>query len=574
MAEFDPYYKWFGIPAEEQPPNYYRLLAIDLFESDADVIDAAAEQRMTFLRSHSSGDRILIAQRLLNEVAAARLCLSKPERRDEYNARLRAKNPGDTVAIDPASIDLNLDSGPSVIATPKPRPRRSKPATGMTWKVVGGSIAVVILVAIVVIAIRGSGDRQEVKETNPRARKKKSIKAEVKKKPAGKMKQTGKKKNKKRDAKKSTPTSQDDSKLPLNTRGLVAHFPFDEFAGSKLYDATARTRQHRFAGKPNWSVGKIGGALALTGNAQVEFDVFRSRPRLTYCLWVCPTSSEKMTILSQLADQDEKVVRGHRLEIEEGKLIAQFADRFPKTMRIIAIKPIELHRWHHVTVVYNGGRGIRAMQMYLDGALWPTLITHQNLPQRPAVLSRFRVGQASGSSRFVGAIDELRFYALPLRENQIALIAKNRFIQARQLLQSKKTSLLELQPAKMTIGQGNWNQNSDVSVRGIKPDKLVWAPPKLNGDAAVASIEFPLSSRFGKFIGAVALGDKSPSDSVATFFLEVDGRQIWKSRQLAGPGDSQRFNVPIDQLARKLTLRVQSRQATVESLWFDPQLVR
>ena len=39
--DFDPYYKWLGIPPGEQPPNHYRLLGVSLFEPDADVIDAA-----------------------------------------------------------------------------------------------------------------------------------------------------------------------------------------------------------------------------------------------------------------------------------------------------------------------------------------------------------------------------------------------------------------------------------------------------------------------------------------------------------------------------------------------------
>ena len=39
MAEsFDPYRKWLGIPPKDQPPNHYRLLGIDLFEADAEVI--------------------------------------------------------------------------------------------------------------------------------------------------------------------------------------------------------------------------------------------------------------------------------------------------------------------------------------------------------------------------------------------------------------------------------------------------------------------------------------------------------------------------------------------------------
>ena len=33
-ADFDPYYRWLGIPAEEQPPNHYRLLGIQDLETN------------------------------------------------------------------------------------------------------------------------------------------------------------------------------------------------------------------------------------------------------------------------------------------------------------------------------------------------------------------------------------------------------------------------------------------------------------------------------------------------------------------------------------------------------------
>ena len=38
----DPYYRWLGIPTGEQPPNHYRLLGIQLFEKDPDVMENAA----------------------------------------------------------------------------------------------------------------------------------------------------------------------------------------------------------------------------------------------------------------------------------------------------------------------------------------------------------------------------------------------------------------------------------------------------------------------------------------------------------------------------------------------------
>jgi hypothetical protein len=51
---FDPYHRRLGIPPKDQPPNHYRLLAIDQFESDPEVIRDAAEQRMAHVRTFSA----------------------------------------------------------------------------------------------------------------------------------------------------------------------------------------------------------------------------------------------------------------------------------------------------------------------------------------------------------------------------------------------------------------------------------------------------------------------------------------------------------------------------------------
>lgn len=90
-SSFDPYYKWLGIPPVEQPPNHYRLLGINLFESDPDVIQAASDQRMIHLRSFQTGQHSSLSQKLLNETAAAKLCLLKPDRKAQYDAGLRSQ---------------------------------------------------------------------------------------------------------------------------------------------------------------------------------------------------------------------------------------------------------------------------------------------------------------------------------------------------------------------------------------------------------------------------------------------------------------------------------------------------
>jgi len=87
---FDPYFKWLGIHPKDQPPHYYRLLGVELFESDVEVIEAAADRHVAYLQDVATGRHVRASQKLLNEIAAARLCLLDQEKKAAYDAELRA----------------------------------------------------------------------------------------------------------------------------------------------------------------------------------------------------------------------------------------------------------------------------------------------------------------------------------------------------------------------------------------------------------------------------------------------------------------------------------------------------
>ncbi len=89
--EFDPYYKWLGIPPKDQPPHHYRLLGIEVFEPDVEVIDAAANRLMAYLQDLSHGEDAAAAQKILNEISSARVCLLDKKRKTDYDTRLKAK---------------------------------------------------------------------------------------------------------------------------------------------------------------------------------------------------------------------------------------------------------------------------------------------------------------------------------------------------------------------------------------------------------------------------------------------------------------------------------------------------
>lgn len=89
--EFDPYRKWLGIPAKDQPANHYRLLGIPHFEDDPDVIDNAATRQIAHVRTFQSGKHAAQSQKILTELTQARLCLLQPEKKSAYDANLRAE---------------------------------------------------------------------------------------------------------------------------------------------------------------------------------------------------------------------------------------------------------------------------------------------------------------------------------------------------------------------------------------------------------------------------------------------------------------------------------------------------
>ena len=90
-THFDPYHRWLGIPLNEQPVNHYRLLAINVFENDPEVIRDAAEQRMAHVRTYQLGPNSAISQKILNELGAAKACLLIPEKKAAYDENLRQR---------------------------------------------------------------------------------------------------------------------------------------------------------------------------------------------------------------------------------------------------------------------------------------------------------------------------------------------------------------------------------------------------------------------------------------------------------------------------------------------------
>ncbi len=82
-------YELLGIPLEQQPADFYRLLGLSRFERNSEVIANAASRQMLFVRQLAAGPYGTVAQELLDLLADAKSCLLDQHRRDAYDLELR-----------------------------------------------------------------------------------------------------------------------------------------------------------------------------------------------------------------------------------------------------------------------------------------------------------------------------------------------------------------------------------------------------------------------------------------------------------------------------------------------------
>ena len=165
---FDPYHKWLGISPKDQPPDYYRLLGVDRFESDPDVIASAADQRMVHVRSFQTGKHSAVSQNLLNEIATAKVCLLTAEKKAAYDRWLRqtAASPFDMAEAYQGSIPapppVPPPSQPPVQTpagsneTPLIKTHTKRPSRNQSWQASAAILIIVVLLGASVVYFLGN----------------------------------------------------------------------------------------------------------------------------------------------------------------------------------------------------------------------------------------------------------------------------------------------------------------------------------------------------------------------------------------------------------------------------------
>ncbi len=147
---FDPYREWLGIPPQEQPANYYRLLGVELFEEDLDAIESSADRLIEHVRAATSDEQRPQAGQLLDELLAAKYCLLIPEQKRAYDAGLRAGR----VAMQPKRAESapKTESQAAVQVTPTDRTPRALTHRQPNSKPPSRSVVPIAAAVVLVIA--------------------------------------------------------------------------------------------------------------------------------------------------------------------------------------------------------------------------------------------------------------------------------------------------------------------------------------------------------------------------------------------------------------------------------------
>lgn len=158
--EFDPYYEWLGIPPKYQPPNYYRLLGIDLFEPDQKVINDAASQRYLHVQSFQTRDNVALVKRILKEIIIAGVCLLTPDKKANFDSELKSQFKGVQQELnDPFTVPMEFSES---INTSQIIKAQGANKDSQLWS---ASVGILMLVGLIITVLAIHKNLQDV--TNP-----------------------------------------------------------------------------------------------------------------------------------------------------------------------------------------------------------------------------------------------------------------------------------------------------------------------------------------------------------------------------------------------------------------------
>ncbi|MEO5739781.1 MAG: DUF1553 domain-containing protein, partial [Vicinamibacterales bacterium] len=250
---------------------------------------------------------------------------------------------------------------------------------------------------------------------------------------------------------------------------LVAHFPLDgdltnpvsaqpripslqlyaPASGPAASQKPAVTQFHD--GQPQFASGRIGEAASFDGKRFIlggDIGAFGFQSRFTLAAWIYPTA-DTGAVITRTKDVEEET--GYGLYLKNGQVQANLILRWlDDGARVETVKPIELNRWQHVMMTYDGSRTAEGIKIYVDGRSQELAVHLDDLNQNFQSRDPMRIGAGGGpANRFQGQIDDVRVYNAALSPQHAAIVATGDSITEIAGIPTSKRS--EAQVEKITL---------------------------------------------------------------------------------------------------------------------------
>ena len=136
----DPYGEFLDIPPGDRPPHYYQLLELEIFCAYREKIEHAARKQFRKIKPYQDHpDRKMreAIQDVMNRIAQARVVLSDPEKKEEYDRALaeelevdRERILASRMAVPVPDFALIISAGPDNVGDTIELPADSKVTVG------------------------------------------------------------------------------------------------------------------------------------------------------------------------------------------------------------------------------------------------------------------------------------------------------------------------------------------------------------------------------------------------------------------------------------------------------------
>jgi hypothetical protein len=204
------------------------------------------------------------------------------------------------------------------------------------------------------------------------------------------------------------------------TNGLLAHYTFDEGAGTMVFDHSGNRHDGTLVGGTWIGDGKFGGALHFSGSDHVTVDSFPiAHSSFSVSAWV-RSKNAPIDGFETLLSTEVVFEAGWELNLDklDSGLAVQSAYWDPTIGGYIHIdcSCLPTSQWTHVVSVVDGDAHV--LSVYVDGNLvGVTPAGHAILPGETALL----IGTWSGGARFlVGDIDDVAIYSRALIPEEVS----------------------------------------------------------------------------------------------------------------------------------------------------------